>query len=224
MERRRESPSKNLVLWSSLHNMLKFLPPFAKMWAVTQLKHEGKETRIVGGIDVSYQDSHYVSALVIFDRLKIVTVDVKSGVSHELYRPSLFFLKEGPIISEHIYGESLDLLFINGHGICHPYSYGLATVIGMTHGIPTIGFARDLIHGKYDEIPSESRDMTYIAQKGIIKAVAIKLPNGNKPVYLSQGFGISLQKTIEQYRRWATHGSVPEPLRLAHLHAKKPKP
>lgn len=203
--------------------MLQFLHPFEKMWTITQLKYEGKETRIVAGIDVSYQDSRYVSALVVFDGLKIVTVDVQSGISHDLYRPSLFFLREGPIISKHIYGESIDLLFINGHGICHPYSYGLATVIGMTHGIPTIGFARELIKGNYDEIPSGSQNMTYIAQKGIIKAVAIKPPKGNKPVYLSQGFGISLKKTVEQYRRWALHGSVPEPLRLAHIHTKKPK-
>ncbi len=176
--------------------------------------------RRVAGIDVSYQGNRYTAALVMLEGQKLTDIHIKSGISHDLYRPSLFFLKEGPIISELIYGESIDLVFINGHGICHPYSYGLATVVGMTHGIPTIGFARELIKGKYGETPSGSKNMTYVTQRGIIKAVAIKPPKGKKPVYVSQGFGISLKKTIEEYRRWAVHGKAPEPLRLAHLHAR----
>ena len=201
--------------------MLQSLYSFEKMWAIAQLKSEGNEMRRVAGIDVSYQGNRYRAALVMFEGQKLTDVRIKSGTSHDLYRPSLFFLKEGPIISELIYGESIDLLFINGHGICHPYSYGLATVVGMTHGIATIGFACELVKGKYDETPSGSQNMTYITQKGIIKAVAIKPPKGKKPVYVSQGFGISLEKTIEEYRRWAVHGKVPEPLRLAHLNAKR---
>lgn len=200
--------------------MLQFLYSFEKMWAIAQFKLESNEMWTVAGIDVSYKGNRYTAALIMFEGQKLTDIRIKSGISYDLYRPSLFFLKEGPIISELIYGESIDLLFINGHGICHPYSYGLATVVGMTHGIATIGFARELVKGKYDEAPSWSQNMTYITQKGIIKAVAIKLPEGKKPVYVSQGFGISLEKTIEEYRRWAVHGKVPEPLRLAHLNAK----
>jgi len=201
--------------------MLQSLYSFEKMWAIAQLKSEGNEMRRVAGIDVSYQGNRYRAALVMFEGQKLTDVRIKSGTSHDLYRPSLFFLKEGPIISELIYGEFIDLLFVNGHGICHPHSYGLATVVGMTHGVATIGFARELIRGKYDETPSGSQNMNYITQEGIIKAVAIKQPKGKKPVYISQGFGISLEKTIEEYRRWAVHGKVPEPLRLAHLNAKR---
>lgn len=201
--------------------MLQSLYSFEKMWAIAQLKSEGNEMRRVAGIDVSYQGNRYRAALVMFEGQKLTDVRIKSGTSHDLYRPSLFFLKEGPIISELIYGEFIDLLFVNGHGICHPHSYGLATVVGMTHGVATIGFARELIRGKYDETQSGSQNMNYITQEGIIKAVAIKQPKGKKPVYISQGFGISLEKTIEEYRRWAVHGKVPKPLRLAHLNAKR---
>jgi deoxyribonuclease V len=201
--------------------MLSSLYPLDELWAITQLKYEGKELSRVAGVDVSYRDDHYASALVTFEGNEVANIKVKAGVSKEPYTPSLFFLKEGPIISDLIYKEPIDLLFVNGHGICHPYSYGLATVVGMTHGIPTVGFARELIKGDYDEAPSESHDVTYIAQKGIIKAAAIRTTKGKKPVYISQGFGISLKKTIEEYRTWATRGKVPEPLRLAHLHAKR---
>jgi len=189
--------------------MLSSLYPLDELWAITQLKYEGKELSRVAGVDVSYRDDYYASALVTFKGSEVANIKVKAGISREPYTPSLFFLK-----------EAIDLLFVNGHGICHPYSYGLATVVGMTHGIPTVGFARELIKGDYDEAPSESHDVTYIAQKGIIKAAAIRTAKGKKPVYISQGFGISLKKTIEEYRTWAIRGKVPEPLRLAHLHAK----
>jgi deoxyribonuclease V len=201
--------------------MLSSLYPLDELWAITQLKYEGQELSRVAGVYVSYRGDHYASALVTFEGNEVAHIKVKAGVSQEPYTPSLFFLKEGPIISELIYKESIDLLFVNGHGICHPYSYGLATVVGMTHGIPTVGFARELIKGGYDEAPSGNSDVTYIAQKGIIKAVAIKTPKGKRPVYISQGFGISLKRTIEEYRRWAIQGKVPEPLRLAHLHTRK---
>jgi deoxyribonuclease V len=197
------------------------LYPLDTLWALTQLHYEDKDVAHVAGVDVSYLDDRYVGTLVVFHGREVVNIKVKTGISSVPYVPSLFFLKEGPIISDLIYKESIDLLFVNGHGICHPYSYGLATVVGMTHGIPTVGFARELIKGEYDKAPSENPGITYIAQKGIIKAAAIKTPKGKKPVYVSQGFGISLKRTIEEYRRWSIRGKVPEPLRLAHLYAKR---
>jgi deoxyribonuclease V len=202
--------------------MLQSLYPLEKLWAITQFKSESDRINRVAGVDVSYRENRYASALVILEGTKISRIKIKSGTSSFPYRPSLFFLKEGPIISDLIYGESVDLLFVNGHGICHPHAYGLATVVGMTHGIPTVGFARELIKGDYDETPSStSLDTSYVAQKGIIKAAAIKTPKGKGAVYVSQGFGISLKRTIEEYRRWTIRGKVPEPLRLAHLHAKR---
>jgi len=201
--------------------MLSSLYPFDQLWALTQLKHEDNDMKSVAGLDVSYRNDHYTAALVTFEGNEVAHITVKTGISKEAYIPSLFFLKEGPIISDLIYKESIDLLFVNGHGICHPYSYGLATVVGMTHGIPTVGFARELIEGEYDETSSGSHDIFYIVQKGLIKAAAIRTGQGKKPVYISQGFGISLKRTVEEYRKWAIRGRVPEPLRIAHFHAKR---
>lgn len=197
------------------------LYPFERLWAETQLRFETKETRKTAGVDVSYSGNRHVSALVLFEGHEISDIKVKTGTSREEYRPSLFFLKEGSILSELIYGVPIDLLFVNGHGICHPYSYGLATVIGLSHGIPTIGFARSLIKGKYDRAPSATPNHTYIAQDGVIRAIAITTPKGKNPVYISQGFGISLKRMVEEYERWALRSKVPEPLRLAHLHARR---
>jgi deoxyribonuclease V len=183
------------------------------------MKYEGRELRRVAGVDVSYDDDRYVSVLVTMQEGCIPDIKVRSGLSREAYTPTLFFLKEGPIISQLVYQEPIDLLFVNGHGICHPYSFGLATVVGLTHGLPTIGFARKLIRGNYLEVEGGKPDISFVAQKGLIVAAAVRTKERKRPVYVSQGFGISLGRTLEEYMKWSQHGKVPEPLRLAHLHA-----
>jgi deoxyribonuclease V len=50
---------------------------------------------------------------------------------------------------------------------------------------------------------------------------AIKTKKWKKPVFVSQGFGITLEKTIQEYMKWTKSGKMPEPLRLAHIYAKK---
>lgn len=201
-------------MWSSWY-------PFDELWALTQLAHDRREPTRVAGVDVTYSGDRYVAALVVFDGPGVADIRINTGESREAYKPTVFFLKEGPIISALLDKASIDLLFVNGHGICHPYSYGLATVVGMTHGIPTIGFARHLIRGQYQETPSDDPMVAYIVQEGIIKALAIRAPKSRRPLYVSQGFGISLKKTLHVYRRWAIRGRVPEPLRLAHIHARE---
>jgi len=68
--------------------------------------------------------------------------------------------------------------------ICHPYSYGLAKVVGMTNIIATIGFTLRRIREEYVTTPSARPYMNSLTQKALLK---------KKSMYLSQGFGISLK-------------------------------
>jgi deoxyribonuclease V len=138
--------------------------PLDFLWEKVEKKYSGEEAKTISGVNVSYRDEKYAAVLITFEDEKLKDIKVDQGISNEPYRSSLFFLKEAPVISKLIYGESIDLLFVNGHGICHPYLYGLATVIGFTHSILTIGIAQRLISGTYEEIESGYPDITYIAQ------------------------------------------------------------
>ncbi|HOD78277.1 MAG TPA: hypothetical protein PKW97_13025 [Syntrophorhabdus sp.] len=53
--------------------------------------------------------------------------------------------------------------------ICHPYSYGLAKVVGMTNIIATIGFTLRRIREEYVTTPSARPYMNSLTQKGVIK-------------------------------------------------------
>jgi len=190
------------------------------IWKEVNTKYENKTNEIVAGVDVSYNGTSYRAALIVFQNGKIKTIQKLHGVSNEPYRASLFFLKEAPIISQLIYQQPIDLLFVNGHGICHPYSYGLATVVGLTHKISTIGIARELIAGTYKKVASENPYISFITRDGRMLGVAIGNTKSKRPIIVSQGFGISPERTIREYLRWTKNGKIPEPLRLAHIHGK----
>jgi deoxyribonuclease V len=195
--------------------------PIYALWKAVEKEHENEEATTVAGVDVAYRGDRYFSVLAAFRDEKLFSVKTDEGLSRSPYVSSLFFLKEGPVISKLIYGEKMDLLFVNGHGICHPHHYGLATVIGLTHHIPTIGVARRLIKGKYEKIPSPDPDISHITQGGKITGLEIRAPGRKRSVFISPGFGISTEQTIAEYLQWSQKGKLPEPLRTAHIQTRR---
>lgn len=212
----------NINFKSNFFYVSPYLPYWIwEIWREVRERYDNSTRGIVAGVDVSYNGTSYYAVLSIFQNGKIKNVKKSEGISKEPYRTSLFFLKEASIISKLVYREPIDPLFVNGHGICHPYLYGLATVVGLTHKIPTIGIARKLIAGACTKkVPSENPDMSFIMRDGRILGVAIGNTKSRRPVIVSQGFGISLERTIGEYLRWTKNGKIPEPLRLAHIYGK----
>ncbi len=176
--------------------------------------------RTIAGIDTSYDGRRYATALVIFSGEKIDSIKTDEGEITTPYVSKLFFLREAPILSRLLFGQTIDLLFVNGHGVCHPYFFGLATVVGWTHNMRTIGVASRLIKGEYDRLPSSDPSIDFVMLRGRVIGAAVRRKHGSKPLFVSQGFGVSLDTAIREYLVWSMHGRVPEPLRLAHLRSR----
>ncbi|MEO0250538.1 MAG: endonuclease V [candidate division WOR-3 bacterium] len=173
------------------------------------------------GIDVSYDSHRYSAALVIFHDDATWEVTTYEAETESPYVSGLFFLREAPALSCLLYGRDIDLLFVNGHGICHPYFFGLATVVGWTHRIRTIGVASRLIQGTHN-LPPQQPGVSAITLKGHVVGAAMRLKEKGRPIFVSPGFGVSVEEAVTQCMRWTRCGKVPEPLRLAHLHARAP--
>ncbi len=174
---------------------------------------------ITAGIDVSYDGNRYGTALVTFCDEKLERIKTDEGELNSPYVSKLFFLREAPVLSRVLFGEAIDLLFVNGHGVCHPYFFGLATVVGWTHNIATIGVAAKLIRGDYQRLPSRHPGVDFISMRCQVVGAAIRLEKFTRPLFISPGFGISLDQAVSQYLHWVRVGKLPEPLRLAHLEA-----
>ena len=177
--------------------------------------------KITAGIDTSYDENCYATALAIFRDGKLDSIKTDEGELTTPYVSKLFFLREAPLLSRLLFGENIDLLFVNGHGVCHPYFFGLATVVGWTHNIRTIGIASRLIRGEYGRMPSRHPGVDFVTLKCQAVGAAVRLKNFTRSMFVSPGFGIALDEAIQEYANWARDGKVPEPLRLAHLKANR---
>jgi deoxyribonuclease V len=177
--------------------------------------------RTVAGVDVAYGGDRYWSVLATFVDGQLDSIEEDRGLSRDRYVSSLFFLKEAPLISRLVHGRRIDLLFVNGHGICHPYRYGLATVVGITHRVPTIGVARRLIQGDYGREASCHGEIELITQSGCPTAAAVRLKPGGAETFVSPGYGLTLARAIAEHLGWLRAGKLPEPLRIAHVHSRR---
>ena len=170
----------------------------------------------IAGIDVSYQVDVAVSACVVVD-CNLEIIDSASTVIPVTfpYIPGYLMFREAPAIeaiTEHVSG--FDVLMVNGHGFAHPRGCGLASYVGLRLDRPTIGVAGTLLVGESEEGGHR------VKYNDDVVAAEINRP-GHSPFYVSSGHRISLDSCVEIVGRVYGEGRFPEPLRLAHLEARR---
>jgi len=172
------------------------------------------------GVDVSYRNKIAYCSAVIIDKENFEIIETVSSESEikNPYIPGLFVLREArPILQTlKLITKSFQILLVDGHGVLHPRRCGLASYIGISTNLPTIGVAKSLLCGN---IQSDN----FISHKGKILGYALK-PNNNlkKAVYVSVGHKISLPTSIEIVKTITkTNQYIPEPLRVADNLSKK---
>ena len=166
------------------------------------------------GVDVSYRNKMaYCSAVIINkENFEIIqTVSSKSEIKNP-YIPGFFILRESnPILQTlRLITRPFQLLLVDGHGILHPRRCGLASYIGISTNLVTIGVAKSLLCGS---VQSDN----FVSHKGGILGYALKSnENSKKMVYVSIGHKISLPTSIELVKSITkTNQYIPEPLRVA---------
>jgi deoxyribonuclease V len=106
-----------------------------------------------------------------------------------------------------------DVLIVDGSGIAHPRGAGIATMLGIVQGIPTIGITKKSLFGTVDlaglEFPSERP--IYEGAKRIGHAT---LPSEDctKPIFVSPGFRVSVARAAELVRPFLGRYRLPDPI------------
>jgi deoxyribonuclease V len=104
--------------------------------------------------------------------------------------------------------NNYNVLMVNGHGVMHPRSFGLASHVGKIMDQPTIGVAKRLSPGKY-KFNVESRTKYILLNNEIVGAYI-------QGKYISIGHKISLKTAIEVVLKTSIF-KMPEPIRKAHI-------
>jgi len=111
--------------------------------------------------------------------------------------------------------EKPDVVFIHGHGICHP-RLGLASHFSLSTNVPTIGVAGELF--EENKIEDNGEDIL-LGDKKVGKVLRSK--EKANPLFISPGDKISIETAYNISKSFIRlPHKLPEPLHLAHKYAK----
>ncbi len=181
------------------------------------------EVRRVAGVDMAINEQSGMAraavVLLSFPDLEILERHVYEEPVRMEYIPGLLSFREVPAILgafAHL-REQPDLVMVDGQGIAHPRRLGIASHLGLVLDLPTIGCAKSVLRGHYDEkkLGEEVGDWVPLTDRGEIIGAALRTRPRVKPMIISQGHRISLETSLRYVLACCKGYRLPEPTRLA---------
>ncbi|OLE51391.1 MAG: endonuclease V [Acidobacteria bacterium 13_1_20CM_3_53_8] len=204
------TPREAIELQKSLRKMVKVAP----------LR---KKIETVAGADISFNKFEpTVYAGIVVLRLPSLEVIEEVGVVSETkfpYVPGLLSFRETPSVLEawEKLNTEPDAVMFDGQGIAHPRRVGIASHVGLIIERPTLGCAKSVLVGKYEEPDDERGSWTELIDKGEVVGAALRTKTRVAPIYVSPGHLIDLQGAIDLTLACDGGYRQPEPTRRAHL-------
>jgi deoxyribonuclease V len=162
-----------------------------------------RQIETVAGADISfnkYEPTLYAGIVVL--RLPSLEVLEEVCVVSETkfpYVPGLLSFRESPPILEawaKLKTEP-DAMMFDGQGIAHPRRFGIASHVGLIIERPTLGCAKSVLVGKYEEPPEARGAWTPLVDKGETIGAAVRTKDRVQPIFVSPGHLIDLAGAIE---------------------------
>jgi len=184
-----------------------------------------KVIRCVGGVDTAYFEDISVGAVAVvdFNSLALIESQTVCCKTRFPYVPTLLSFRE---VSPTVFAIKKlravpDVFLVDGQGVAHPRRFGFASHLGLVIDRPTIGVAKSLLCGEVGRFNVES--WAPITDKGEIIGAAVMTIFGEKPVYVSVGHKVSLNRAIAIVKHFARGKRIPEPILQAHRIANEEK-
>ncbi|MEE8413252.1 MAG: deoxyribonuclease V [Dehalococcoidales bacterium] len=184
--------------------------------------NEVSNPHFIAGVDISVKKGQEIATGTVvvlnYPELEVVEFKVARGRLDFPYIPGFLSFREAPLTLAACEQLSItpDLILVDGHGVAHPRRFGLASHLGLFLDIPTIGCAKSLLCGNYEEPGIKPGSYADIMDKGEIIGAVLRTKPGVKPVYVSTGHKIDRQTAIHWIMKCCRGYRLPEPTRLAH--------
>jgi deoxyribonuclease V len=180
--------------------------------------------RYVAGVDVGFEEDGTISraavAVLSFPDLQLQEKAIAKRPTSFPYLPGFLSFREIPAVWSALEKINItpDLILCDGQGLAHPLRFGLACHLGVLLDIPTIGVAKSLFIGEYEELPTEKGSWQPLIDQGETIGAVLRSRTDVKPLYVSIGHRISLPTAIAYVLQCTTQYRLPETTRLAdHL-------
>jgi len=179
--------------------------------------------RMVAGADISYarRSDRFFATVIVFSYPDMAVLDEATAVETVSfpYIPGLLSFREGPALIKACgrLKHLPDVIIFDGQGIAHPRGIGLASHMGLILDIPAIGCAKSLLVGNHGELDAERGSWTPLTHDQQIVGAALRTKKKVKPIFISQGHRIGLERALDIIMICCRGYRLPEPTRQAHL-------
>lgn len=176
----------------------------------------------IAGADISlnlYSTTIYAGIIVLsFPQLQPIAYSLVKAETRFPYVPGFLAFREVPALVRVWEQMTIkpDILVVDGHGIAHPRRMGIAAHFGAVTSQVSMGCAKNILCGKYEEPGMERGNYTPILDKQEQIGYAFRSKAKTAPVYISPGYGMGMQNSLEIIQRCTGKYRIPEPTRFAH--------
>lgn len=184
-----------------------------------------KAIKYVGGVDVAYWQGVSIGAVAVIDFNSLALAESQTACCKTRfpYIPTLLSFKEvSPAVLAikrlHVWP---DVFLVDGQGIAHPFRFGFASHLGLAIDKPTIGVAKSLLCGEVGKF--NDKGCAPLTDKEEIVGAAVAMSLGKKPIYVSVGHKVSLDRAVAIVRHCIRGKRIPEPILKAHRIANEEK-
>ena len=194
-----------------------------KLAAKIVLKNLNSQINLIAGADVSYSKksgSCFAAVTVYnFSGMELIEQAVTMEPVNFPYVPTYLTFREAPalLIAFKKLNRIPDLILFDGQGVAHPRRMGLATHLGIILDLPSIGCAKSVLVGEYEDPGSKRGESTTLFYKNQQIGTVLRTRDRVKPVFVSPGFKITLEEAAYWVLMSCAGYRIPEPIRQSHL-------
>lgn len=176
---------------------------------------------LIAGVDASYKNGFVIGGITIlkYPELTLLTQEYAIKQINFPYISGLLTFREGPVLIDLLSKVKInpDIIMFDGQGIAHPRQMGIATHMGLLLDKPTIGCAKSRLVGKYAEPGIQKGCYSLLSHKGKVVGAVVRTRDKTKPLFISPGNHMNLEKAIKITLSSTAKYRIPEPIRRTHL-------
>ena len=175
--------------------------------------------RAVAGADIALRGDNGYAAVILYSFPGLAELERVSstGKLRFPYVPGLLAFREIPLLLD-AFGKlhrRPDLILADAHGWAHPRRAGMACHLGLLLDIPTIGCAKSVLIGQYQEPAVERGASSSLVEKKEVIGRVVRTRTGVKPVFVSCGHRVSLPTAVRMVLACSDGPRIPKPQREA---------
>jgi deoxyribonuclease V len=179
----------------------------------------GREPRHIAAVDASFFGDQVIAVACLYSYPDLNHIQDQSAAVTCLfpYVPGFLSFREGPGIVRAIKKLSIrpDVILFDGQGIAHPRNMGIASHVGVILNMPTIGCAKSLLVGTYEQPHHQKGSWSYLRYQNRRVGVVVRTRTSVRPLFVSPGHMIDIRTSLRIIMKCITQYRSPEPLRHA---------